>query len=305
MLEETKPPDSKLEVKDLVKDITTKSNLANIIENATKESLKASIQDPSKPPEEPTKEPDKEPTSEPNKEPTTDEPEKEPDLKEEEVAFAKNLYKALNNPDPNIQLKALRMLANAANMDLKEIETKKDIKEAEKDLVALLKEGLGEFDFLAEKLGPVLEKALKSYVAKETEPLKLAQQAAKEEKLRDEVSSAVDKAFSEYTNATEVKDEVIKLMDNFKPSAKMAHKDYFRSLIILAASNKGVTLKLANSQVTQDTNAKIDKNRRDAATRLASERVNEVKDVTRVTQFKNLKEAVADAAEKALTLSKS
>lgn len=305
MLEETKPPDSKLEVKDLVKDITTKSNLANIIENATKESLKASIQDPSKPPEEPTKEPDKEPTSEPNKEPTTDEPEKEPDLKEEEVAFAKNLYKALNNPDPQVQLKTLKLLANAANMDLKEIETKKDIKEAEKDLVALLKEGLGEFDFLAEKLGPVLEKALKSYVAKETEPLKLAQQAAKEEKLRDEVSSAVDKAFSEYTNATEVKDEVIKLMDNFKPSAKMAHKDYFRSLIILAASNKGVTLKLANSQVTQDTNAKIDKNRRDAATRLASERVNEVKDVTRVTQFKNLKEAVADAAEKALTLSKS
>src|SRR5207247_474715 len=185
MPDETKPPDSKLEVKDLVKDITTKSNLANIIENATKESLKASIQESPAEMEEPTKESTKEPALEPNKEsePEKEPSEKEPDLKEEEVAFAKNLYKALNNPDPNIQLKALRMLANAANMDLKEIETKKDIKEAEKDLVALLKEGLGEFDFLAEKLGPVLEKALKSYVAKETEPLKLAHQAAKDEKL--------------------------------------------------------------------------------------------------------------------------
>jgi len=290
--------DAKSEVKDLAKDITTKSNLANIIENAT---IKASKESEPETKELEIKEPEKESpeTKEPDKE------EKPEELREDEVVFAKNLYKALNNSDPNVQLKTLKLLANAANMDLKEIETKKDIKEAEKDLVALLKEGLGEFDFLAEKLGPVLERALKSYVAKETEPIKQAQQLIKDEKLRDEVSSAIDKAFGEYTNATEVKDEVIQLMDNFKPSAKMAHKDYFRSLIILAASNKGVTLKLANSQVSQDNNAKIDKNRRDAATRLASERVNEVKDVTRITQFKNLKEAVLDAAEKALTLSKS
>src|SRR6266853_1380953 len=292
--------EAKPEVKDLAKDITTKSNLANIIENATKEASKT---------EEPetkelgTKE-DTEKESPKIKEPDKEET-KESELRDDEVAFAKNLYKALNNSDPNVQIKTLKLLANAANMDLKEIETKKDIKEAEKDLVALLKEGLGEFDFLAEKLGPVLERALKSYVAKETEPIKQAQQLIKDEKLRDEVSSAIDKAFGEYTNATEVKDEVIQLMDNFKPSAKMAHKDYFRSLIILAASNKGITLKLANSQISQDNNAKIDKNRRDAATRLASERVNEVKDVTRITQFKNLKEAVLDAAEKALTLSKS
>ena len=292
--------EAKPEVKDLAKDITTKSNLANIIENATKEASKT---------EEPetkelgTKE-DTEKESPKIKEPDKEET-KESELRDDEVAFAKNLYKALNNSDPNVQLKTLKLLANAANMDLKEIETKKDIKEAEKDLVALLKEGLGEFDFLAEKLGPVLERALKSYVAKETEPIKQAQQLIEDEKLRDEVSSAVDKAFGEYTNATEVKDEVIQLMDNFKPSAKMAHKDYFRSLIILAASNKGITLKLANSQISQDNNAKIDKNRRDAATRLASERVNEVKDVTRITQFKNLKEAVSDAAEKALASIKS
>src|SRR6267154_400202 len=220
---ETKP-----EVKDLAKDITTKSNLANIIENATKEASK-------------TEEPETKELG--TKEDTEKESPKikESELRDDEVAFAKNLYKALNNSDPNVQLKTLKLLANAANMDLKEIETKKDIKEAEKDLVALLKEGLGEFDFLAEKLGPVLERALKSYVAKETEPIKQAQQLIEDEKLRDEVSSAVDKAFGEYTNATEVKDEVIQLMDNFKPSAKMAHKDYFRSLIILAASNKGIT----------------------------------------------------------------
>src|SRR5438876_1189184 len=69
------------------------------------------------------------------------------DLSEEQLNFAKTLYKALNNPDPSIQRQTLKVLASAAGLDLKEIETKKEGKQAEETLLELLKAGLGEYDF--------------------------------------------------------------------------------------------------------------------------------------------------------------
>ena len=264
-----------------------KVSLKDTIQNAAIEAAKdIKIEEPKKEPE--VKVEDKK-----------EEEKKEDELGPEERKFADSLYKGLNNKDPKIQRATLELLAKAANLDLKEVETKKEIKEAEKSMIELLKEGLGEFDFLADKLGPVLEKVLKATVIKETAEIKEIQRLEKEEKVRSEVTSAIDSAFAEFTNSNEVASEVKVLMDKFQPGAKMSHKEYFRSLIVLAASNKGINLKSVNVKANTE---KITRNRNDAASRLASERSAEVKDIVRTSQFKNLKDAVNDAAEKVAEL---
>ena len=223
------------------------------------------------------------------------------DLNEEQLNFAKTLFKALNNSDPNIQRQTIKVLASAAGLDLKEVETKQEVKKVEESLLDLLKAGLGEYDFLAEKLAPVLDKVLKKTIDDNTKDIREALKEEKLSKFRNEVSSGIDAAFDEYENAAEnkdLKDEVVKLMDNFKPNKNISHKDYFRSLIVLAANNKNIALvKAGQVKELKDKDARIEKNRNDAAARLASERGAEVKQGVRASRKMGLNDAINEALE--------
>lgn len=227
-----------------------------------------------------------------------DEPKDE--LSEEQRSYAVNLYKALSNPDPKLQRSAFEILAKSAGLEIKDIETKKELKEAKKDLTALLKEGLGEFDFLADKLGPVLDKILKEAINENTNDIREKQNLNEREREEARVNDAIGAAFEQYTLDENQKSTLVKemenLMDSFVPSKKTTHEQYFKALIRLAADNKNINLKSSNTQVLTD---KIIKNRNDAAGRLASARGAEVKDVVRTTEFKSLKDAIKDAMNKA------
>lgn len=218
------------------------------------------------------------------------------DLDEEQINFAKTLYKALNNPDPSIQKQTLKILANAANLDLKEVETKKEVEEAKETLLDLLKSGLGEYDFLADKLAPVLEKAFDKAIDIKTKDIRDEISYSKEEKIRSEINLGIDAAFNEFENSLEVKDEVSKLMDEIKPG-KTSHKEYFKNLIIIAAANKGVTLKKIGDKTKTLDESKVAKSRANIATRLSSARSPEPKLGIKTPQKMNLNAAINAAIE--------
>lgn len=246
-------------------------------------------------------------------EPKKEEPKKEEDLKkeeakkeeeltEEQLRYAKSLFRALANPDPKIQKATIELFAKSAGLELKEIETKKEITEAKDTLLDLLKAGLGEYDFLADKLGPVLEQVIKRAVVENTKDIREEVAQSKQEKLQNHISSSIDTAFAKFTNSVEVKDEVVKLMDSYKKADSVSYDEYFKTLIVVAAHNKGITLKIKGTEKPEvKDEKKIDKNRNDAGTRLSSDRTAEAKEgIKGGSQRKGLDRAVREAAEEAL-----
>lgn len=226
---------------------------------------------------------------------------KSDDLDDQQKEYAKVLYKALNSNDKEIQQRTLRILAESAGLKLAEVETKKEAAVVKKSIVESLKESLGEYDFLAEKLGPALETLLKGMVEESTKDIRETQRNNEILRIQNEVSTSIDAAFAEYENAKVLGPEVSKLMDQikFRDTSGMTQKEYFKNLIILAASNNKVALKVKGEKVEPKVNEdKVNKNRNDAASRLASERGAEVKLAIEPAKRMNLKDAVEDAVRK-------
>lgn len=266
-----------------------KENLNSIIENAATETAKL-VGDKIEKDEKEVKTEDKKESKAESKD------DKKDDLDEKQLGFAKDLYKALANPDKNIQIQTLQLLAKAAGLDLKEVETKIEKKEVEETLLDLLKQGLGEFDFLAEKLAGPLEKALNRLVEKQTKDTKEAINRFQTEKIQTESNNAIDRAFGKYENSLELVNEVKSLQDSFPPSKNLTIEQYFTKLLVLAAAEKGITLKVIGSKSEKD-QEKINKNRKDVGSRLTSERGAEVKVGVKLPGKMNLNDAVASALE--------
>lgn len=266
--------------------VDPKPNLTKVIEDAT-------IQVGKDIPLEETK-----PEVKDEKTTTTDDKkdDKKDELNQEQLDVAKNLFKALNNPDPNIQKQAVELLATAAGLKLEKVETKKEIVEAKKDLIELLKAGLGEYDFLADKLGPVLKQVITEMVAEQTKETKEEVNKIRDEKTRNEIVTSIDTAFAKFENAIELKDEVLKLMDQITRTSKMSNTEYFESLIAIAAQRKGTTLKVPGSKQTVNKD-KVNKTRNDVASRVASERGPEPKLGVRTPGKMKVDDAVRDAIE--------
>ena len=140
------------------------------------------------------------------------------------------------------------------------------------------------------------EKILGKYVADSTKDIKAELAQTRLEKQREEINKGIDTAFGKYTNSTDLKDEVMKLMDSFKASKDISHVDYFESLLVLAANRKGIELKKVGSTPSKDS-TKETKNRNDVGGRLTSERGAEVKLGIRVPQKLSLNDAVNAALE--------
>lgn len=178
---------------------------------------------------------------------------------EEENKQAIALFKMLK--DPNTSDLVIRQLAQKAGL-LKEVETKQDVREAKRDLKAIVKEKLGdEYKFLADKLGDVMEAVL------EEERLSQKGDIARIEaqNTEREVQNVLDKLARETKNESrKVESRMVELMDKFTIGKNISVEDYLRGLYAQAtASRSSATVK---GQMAD----RINRNSKDTASRLAS-----------------------------------
>lgn len=219
----------------------------------------------------------------------------------EEIKAFKELKILLS--DPKTAKETLTILANKSGVNLREVETKKEVKEAVKTITDELRDSLGDdFKFIADILGPGLEKVIKAEVSKGTESFKDYQRNQEVNKLQTEISDAVDSSFGKYENSNEFEADVHKLMDSFKRDGSISHADYFDNLLIIAAAKKGVLLiPKGTKDIKKVDEVKAKANAKDAASRLASERNAEVKTGVGVAKKMGLKESIEDAISQANT----
>lgn len=206
-------------------------------------------------------------TEQPKAEAKAEEPEKEADetkvesdgLTDEERGHAASLFKMLKSPET--ALDTIRMLAKQAGI----IETKAEAKVAAKTITDLLKEELGEeYAFMADKLAPAIEKATRHLVDENTKELKDKFNADSEARIAAEVDAGLKQLTEDFDDADDYLKDIYELMDENPPSAKAKAENYFKDLYHIAKGRK------ASSNKVDRLREKVERNRNDAASRLAS-----------------------------------
>lgn len=202
----------------------------------------------------------------PNAETQDKEPEKtetkesnEGDLTPDEQAAARNLFRALKNPE---SAKAtIGMLADSIGLSGKE--TPKQIETIKDSMVDILKESLGpDFEFLADKLAPGIKRLLTQEREEQAKELEVRTKdirdniaKTEQEKLQAEaditISSLANKYFGTDALPKDVEAQMSILMDKFQPSGKMQPKDYVESIFHMVAGQRGIT------PTTKDTRERI------------------------------------------------
>lgn len=189
-----------------------------------------------------------------SEEPTEDE------LDEQSLLEAKQLYKALRNPEQARGL--VSDLANRLGMPLAQLTTKTEVKEAKKDITARLKEALGEeLGFLADKIGPIFDQAL----VEERSNVETVSRTIEVQQLTRESESVLGKLAKE-TNGLSRKYEakMVQLMDKFPSSPDTGTEEYIRGIAAIAMGSK--LQQVASNKITN----KIIRNSKDAPGRLAT-----------------------------------
>lgn len=182
------------------------------------------------------------------------------DLDENQIKEARNLYKALLNPASRGPL--VQSLAQQVGINIGAIETKKELKEAKKDITARLKEALGdELGFLAEKIGPVLE----SVIDEERAEVEEISKTVELRQITRESENALTKLAKE-TNGLSRKyeDKMVQLMDKFPSSPGISTEEYIRGIAMIAMNGK--LTQVASNKLA----GKITRNAKDVPGRLTS-----------------------------------
>lgn len=234
-----------------------------------------------------------------------EEKEEEPEgPSQEDITNALNLYKALNDPTEGPRL--LRMLASEAGID--KDSTKEEVKQVEKTIKELVKEGIGpEYQFFADKLGNTLETVINNIVDKKVNEVKenLAQRDRKE--LGTTIDNALSTCFNQYEEVPlKVQEKFNSLIDEMPPvPGKTNPLAYFNRLIKIAAEETNIKLvtkenktSTSDKSLAEDIKNKVMRNKRDASSRLASKGAEaEVDDTSRSvsTPAKSRKEAIEAA----------
>lgn len=144
---------------------------------------------------------------------------------------ALNLYRSLKNP-----AQAKLIVEELANrLGLENLTTKKEVTVAKKQITDVLKDALGEFGFLADKLGPAMEKILEEERKEITSRLD-AQEASKIEVTVKRTFADIDRKTN--GDCTKLGKEIEKLAKEFPPSKTTDPKAYIQRLYTLAASER-------------------------------------------------------------------
>lgn len=177
--------------------------------------------------------------------------------------------------------------------------TKTETKEAADAVLEALKESLGpEFQYLAEKIAPGMKKAFSQIVEQNNADIREEFHRQEEEKLALQSKTALDSLTEDFFGKGEdlpknVEQEMSKLMDKYQPSPDSTVKEYVNDIFKLAVSN----LNLSKSDKARE--AKTNKNRNDAASRLASERAPAESNIQQNTSKMDRRTAIRLAVEAA------
>lgn len=216
------------------------------------------------------------------------------ELTDEEVANAKQIFKALK--DPNQAPTLVKILAEQAGY-LKAPETKKEAAEQTKDIIAKLREAAGpELDFLIDKIGPVLKEELASQVNSVRSELRVDQVNRENEKMINETKVAMvtlaQKYYSKNDFPSDVYKEMSGLMNKVNPTPGMKPSDYIEMLYFAVAGKKGINVNNPAQGKRQEAN------RTNTMERLASDRSAKGQEIADVPRKMTLNEAIALATKK-------
>lgn len=198
-------------------------------------------------------------------EPEADEEEtisdEESDLSESELDESKRLYKALKDPKSSGAI--IAALAAQAGLHLTADSTKAEVKEAKRDLTAVVKEALGpEYEFLAAKLGKAIDGALEI----EREQNEASLQQIRQAQVEREVSDSYAKLARETKGESKKLEARMAALSEEIPIGNMSVEQYIRRLHMVAS---GEATKHADAAKTA---SQIRKNAGNAPERLRTTR---------------------------------
>lgn len=227
---------------------------------------------------------------------TEESEEDDDDLSDEETLKAKQLFKALK--DPQQQGAIIEFLANRAGYQ--KVENKTEAREAKKDVKEQLREALGEeFDFLTDKLGPAIDKIIGDRLEAATKPLAEKQAKAEELRYQEEADAAISSISKVYYNGEEIPQavsaEMARVMERVKPTAEMTTKQYLEDVYFIAAGRVGNK----KGKTNPDLSKRVAANRSNAPDRLKTAvRPGESSTITNNNGGKmSLKDAIQNAVQ--------
>lgn len=225
-------------------------------------------------------------------------------LSKADVLQARQLLAGLK--DPKKAPAIVKFLVDASGIETPT--TVKEVKAAKKALTQELKEALGDdLAFVADKMGPILEKYLKEEVdeVQQRNEARFNEQAL--EKNVQAADAAQIKIYGEYFANGQPPQEFINqltiLIDEIPPRQGETTESFLRDRLFIAAGRLGKPLTKIQSSAAKPSTAKIEKNRNDVASRLASDGKaqpiagREVSTRTEVSQPMSLEQAIRTGLE--------
>ena len=232
------------------------------------------------------------------KEKTKEEKEAEVAAREKKLQQAELLFDALNNPEQaGTVIDFLAKQAGYTKAELKTVETKTEVKEVKDDILEIFEKALGdEFKFLAPNLSKAVSEALNKRLESSQADIRAKFQEQEEEKLRGQSDSAINKLTEGFFGKDselpkEVVTEMSKYMDRIQPNTNTTVSEYIEDAFHAAIGKLGL------SKVNKSKQERISKNRTDAPTRLASERVPHEDNIQRDSKPLSRKDAIRAAVE--------
>lgn len=216
-----------------------------------------------------------------------DEPIDEEEFSDEDLANTKGLYKLLKNPATRDH--TLRTLANSAGIKLADVETKQEAKAAKKSVKQILETHFpAEYKFLV----PHFTGAFEEMLEQEREENKTDRDSL----AATQVEQQVDRAREKLSNRTKGDSEkywskMNDLSGKLMPSGDMNTYEYLEHLYILASAGKSA------SRISQNLNDRINRNSKDAASRLHSKGQGGSGDTNEKPEM-NLRKAISSALAK-------
>lgn len=180
------------------------------------------------------------------------------ELSEDEIVQARNLFRALK--DPKTSNSVVAALAQQAGLLQQPATTKKEEISQKKEVIDFLREGLGkEYEFLADRLGPAIEKIVHQERLENESRLEQVRRAG----IESEVASAFDRLARETKGESKKLEPLMTQLSEKIPAGSMAPLEYLRVLYVQAQHERGV-------RSEQERNRRINKNASDASSRLSA-----------------------------------
>lgn len=214
----------------------------------------------------------------------------------------KDLMLALKDPvKAPIVIKFLAEQAGYSKSEVKEgPQSKTEVKELKNDILDDLREGLGEeFSIIADRLAPAIEKILNKQLEKSQADIRANLQEQEAEKLRGQSAAVIEKLTESFFGSDkELPDEVSKEMSNFMdrvaPAPNSTIKEYVEDSFHYAVGKLGLT------KANKTSAEKVQRNRSDASSRLASERVPSTSSLSKVNAKTMTRQEAIQAAIEAV-----